>query len=178
MSEIRWANTCGGVKPLADAVSLGISIDTILVREGSSFPLEKVTPEIVLELGAQLFDSIADTEHSQGVIAVIQKKQHDWDSFSNLLKNNTKNIVILDRLQDPGNMGTIIRTAEAAGYGGVLLMAGCTDAYAPKVVRAAAGSLLRMPILQGKRYCRNCRKAACFASKNRSNKPGRSTGLP
>ena len=137
-----------GIKPLADAVSLGISIDTILVREGSSFPLEKVTPEIVLELGAQLFDSIADTEHSQGVIAVIQKKQHDWDSFSNLLKNNTKNIVILDRLQDPGNMGTIIRTAEAAGYGGVLLMAGCTDAYAPKVVRAAAGSLLRMPILQ------------------------------
>ena len=137
-----------GIKPLADAVSLGISIDTILVREGSSFPLVKVTPEIVLELGAQLFDSIADTEHSQGVIAVIQKKQHDWDSFSNLLKNNTKNIVILDRLQDPGNMGTIIRTAEAAGYGGVLLMAGCTDAYAPKVVRAAAGSLLRMPILQ------------------------------
>ena len=137
-----------GIKPLADAVSLGISIDSILVREGSSFPLEKVTPEIVLELGAQLFDSIADTEHSQGVIAVIQKKQHDWDSFSNLLKNNTKNIVILDRLQDPGNMGTIIRTAEAAGYGGVLLMAGCTDAYAPKVVRAAAGSLLRMPILQ------------------------------
>ena len=45
-------------------------------------------------------------------------------------------------------MGTIIRTAEAAGYGCVLLMAGCTDAYAPKVVRAAAGSLLRMPILQ------------------------------
>ena len=94
-----------GIKPLADAVSLGISIDTILVREGSSFPLEKVTPEIVLELGAQLFDSIADTEHSQGVIAVIQKKQHDWDSFSNLLKNNTKNIVILDRLQDPGKYG-------------------------------------------------------------------------
>ena len=62
-----------GIKPLADAVSLGISIDTILVREGSPFPLEKVTPEIVLELGAQLFDSIADTEHSQGVIAVIQK---------------------------------------------------------------------------------------------------------
>ena len=43
-----------GIKPLADAVSLGISIDTILVREGSSFPLEKVTPEIVLELGALL----------------------------------------------------------------------------------------------------------------------------
>ena len=60
-----------GIKPLADAVSLGISVETILVREGSSFTLEKVTPEIVLELGAQLFDSIADTEHSQGVIAAV-----------------------------------------------------------------------------------------------------------
>ena len=101
-----------------------------------------------MELSARLFDSLADTDHSQGVIAVVRKTQHDWDSFSDLLKENTKNIVILDRLQDPGNMGTIIRTAEAAGYGGVLLMDGCTDVYAPKVVRAAAGSLFRMPILQ------------------------------
>ena len=51
-----------GIKPLADAVSLGISIDTILVREGSSFPLEKVTPEIVLELGALSGSHCCDTE--------------------------------------------------------------------------------------------------------------------
>lgn len=137
-----------GVKPLADAVSLGISVEMVFVREGSDpFP-EGISGSPVLELDQKLFDGIADTEHSQGVIAVVQKQRYDWESFSALLKGNRKNIVILDRLQDPGNMGTIIRTAEAAGYGGVLLMAGCTDAYAPKVVRAAAGSLLRMPILQ------------------------------
>ena len=137
-----------GTKPLADAISLGIPVEMILVREGSLPPFEESEAAPVMELGARLFDSLADTEHSQGVMAVIQKTQYDWESFSDLLKENTRNIVVLDRLQDPGNMGTIIRTAEAAGYGGVLLMAGCTDVYAPKVVRAAAGSLFRMPILQ------------------------------
>ena len=137
-----------GIKPLADAMSLGIPVEMILIRENSSSGFEESEHTPVMELSARLFDSLADTDHSQGVIAVVRKTQHDWDSFSDLLKENTKNIVILDRLQDPGNMGTIIRTAEAAGYGGVLLMDGCTDVYAPKVVRAAAGSLFRMPILQ------------------------------
>ena len=137
-----------GTKPLADAISLGIPVEMVLVREGDSFTFEKPEAVPVMELGAKLFDNLSDTEHSQGIIAVVQKLQYDWESFSDLLEKNTKNIVILDRLQDPGNMGTIIRTAEAAGYGGVLLMSGCTDVYAPKVVRAAAGSLFRMPILQ------------------------------
>ena len=58
------------------------------------------------------------------------------------------NIVVLDRLQDPGNIGTIVRTAEAAGYRGIIVTAGSGDIYSPKVVRAAAGSLFRMPVLQ------------------------------
>ena len=130
-----------------DALSLKIPVEMILVREGSFFSPEQTEVPIV-ELDKKLFDGIADTEHTQGVIAVEHKTQYNWKSFLNLLAENTKNIVILDCLQDPGNMGTIIRTAEAAGYGGVLLMSGCTDVYAPKVVRAAAGSLFRIPILQ------------------------------
>ncbi len=130
-----------------DALSLKIPVEMILVREGSFFSPEQTEVPIV-ELDKKLFDGIADTEHTQGVIAVVHKTQYNWKSFLNLLAENTKNIVILDCLQDPGNMGTIIRTAEAAGYGGVLLMSGCTDVYAPKVVRAAAGSLFRIPILQ------------------------------
>ena len=57
------------------------------------------------------------------------------------------NVVILDRLQDPGNIGTIIRTAEAAGYKGVVVLKGTADVYSPKVIRAAAGSVFRMPVL-------------------------------
>ena len=58
-----------------------------------------------------------------------------------------RSILVLDRIQDPGNMGTMLRSAEALDIGGVMLLKGCTDVYAPKVVRAAAGSLLRMPVL-------------------------------
>ena len=136
-----------GVKPLTDALSLKIPVEMILIREGSFFSPEQTEVPIV-ELDKKLFDAIADTEHTQGVIAVVHKTQYNRKSFLDLLTKNTKNVVILDCLQDPGNMGTIIRTAEAAGYGGVLLMSGCTDVYAPKVVRAAAGSLFRIPILQ------------------------------
>ena len=93
-----------GIKPLADAMSLGIPVEMILIRENSSSGFEESEHTPVMELSARLFDSLADTDHSQGVIAVVRKTQHDWDSFSDLLKENTKNIVILDRLQDPGNM--------------------------------------------------------------------------
>lgn len=54
----------------------------------------------------------------------------------------------MDRLQDPGNIGTIIRTAEAAGYKGIIIVKGTGDVYSPKVVRAAAGSVLRMPMIK------------------------------
>jgi TrmH family RNA methyltransferase len=54
---------------------------------------------------------------------------------------------VLDRLRDPGNIGTILRTAEAAGFLGAILMKGTADVYAPKVVRAAAGALFRLPVL-------------------------------
>lgn len=57
-------------------------------------------------------------------------------------------LVALDGVQDPGNCGTIIRTCDAAGFGGVILGAGCADPYAPKVVRATMGSLFRVPILR------------------------------
>ena len=57
------------------------------------------------------------------------------------------NFIVLDRLQDPGNIGTILRTADAAGYKLAILMKGTADVYAPKVVRAATGSLFRMPVV-------------------------------
>ena len=55
--------------------------------------------------------------------------------------------MVLDQLQDPGNIGTIIRTAEAAGYGSIMAIKGTGDVFSPKVVRAAAGSILRMPVI-------------------------------
>lgn len=94
----------------------------------------------IYRLESSLFDDLTDTTNSQGIIAVVKKNQAEA-----FLKHG--NIVILDRLQDPGNIGTIIRTAEAAGYVGVGVLKGSGDVYSPKVVRGAAGSLFRIAIL-------------------------------
>jgi len=88
----------------------------------------------------KLFQNLAQTENSQGILAVVKKPAQG--------KIRPKdNYVVLDRLQDPGNIGTIIRTADAAGYGGAVIIKGTGDVFAPKVVRAAAGSIFRLPLI-------------------------------
>lgn len=133
-----------GIKPLEDATSMGIELRTVFVRDDvdiyDTFPEEKT---IILDRG--LFSRLSETMTSQGVIAVAEKKRYGEKAFAEAVSQG--NVLIMDRLQDPGNIGTIIRTAEAAGYKGIVMMAGSGDVYAPKVVRAAAGSLFRMPII-------------------------------
>ena len=134
-----------GVKSLEDALQLGIVIRNIFIREDravpESFPAEKTSL-----MDRELFEKLSGTETSQGVIAVADKNITDISSFAGRMGNCNGNVVILDRLQDPGNAGTIIRTAEAAGYRAVIVMSGTADVYSPKVVRAAAGSLFRMQL--------------------------------
>lgn len=86
-------------------------------------------------------------------MAIVKKKIYTEAEFFALKptgKANDEeatNIIVLDRLQDPGNIGTILRTADAAGYMGAILMKGTADIYSPKIARAAAGSLFRLPVL-------------------------------
>jgi len=105
-----------------------------------------VEKTVILE--KRLFDCLAQTKTSQGIMAVVSKRVLEPDAFFTVLaRRSSENMVILDQLQDPGNIGTIIRTADAAGYGGIIVIKGTSDLYAPKVVRAAAGSLFRVPVL-------------------------------
>ena len=69
------------------------------------------------------------------------------EQLAGALSGGSGNVLVMDRIQDPGNIGTMIRTAEAAGYSAVVLVKGTGDVYSPKVVRAAAGSVLRMPFV-------------------------------
>ncbi len=128
----------------------------ILVREGAETGeelqelLRKGRPRGIplTALSAELFDKICDTEHPQGILAVVEKGR--WsreDFFRRAPGRESGNILVLDRLQDPGNLGTVLRTADAAGFAGAILIKGCGDIYAPKVTRAAAGSLFRLPVL-------------------------------
>ena len=88
---------------------------------------------------------IADTETPQGIIAVCKMRQ---PKLENLLASG-KMLLVLDRVGDPGNIGTILRTADAAGIGGLVLLKGCADIYAPKTVRSSMGSLFHIPVLSG-----------------------------
>ena len=144
-----------GPRPVMDAIRSGERLQTVFLSERA---LEKGLPAAAaaeeLEslcmkngckcavLAEELFSRVSDTEHSQGVLAVACKPEHRQIGTGS-------GVIILDRLQDPGNIGTIIRTAEAAGFGTLIAIKGTGDIYAPKTVRAAAGSLLRVNVFEG-----------------------------
>ena len=88
---------------------------------------------------------IADTETPQGIIAVCKIRQPKLET----LLAGGKMLLVLDRVGDPGNIGTMLRTADAAGIGGLVLLKGCADIYAPKTVRSSMGSLFHIPVLSG-----------------------------
>ncbi len=87
---------------------------------------------------------IADTQTPQGVVAVFRAPR--WELAD--LEARPGPVVLLDRVQDPGNLGTIARTAEAFGAAGLVLTPGCADPGGPKALRASAGSLLRLPVVR------------------------------
>lgn len=91
----------------------------------------------------KLFFQLCDTENPVGILAVFEiPKEKPLDLTGN-------KVLILDSLSDPGNMGTIIRTAEAMGFEDIILLGGCADVYSPKVVRATMGSVLRTNFFTG-----------------------------
>ena len=98
----------------------------------------------------KVLKKIADTETPQGIIAVCEMRSKRLDDFL----ASGKMLLVLDRVTDPGNIGTMLRTADAAGVGGLLLLQGCADIYAPKTVRASMGSLFHLPVLSG--LARSC----------------------
>jgi len=94
----------------------------------------------------EVMKKISDTKTPQGVCAIAKKPNLDRDDFYKKLDASSL-LLILENLQDPGNMGTILRVSEAAGVSGIILSNGCVDIYNPKVVRATMGSIFRVPIL-------------------------------
>ncbi len=107
----------------------------------------KAVPEDVpvYAVAAGMFDRLADTETPQGVLAVVQRRNFE---LAQVLAEADKAplIVILENLQDPGNVGTILRTADSAGATAVICTRGTADIYNSKVVRATMGSLLHLPV--------------------------------
>lgn len=138
-----------GTHLIEEAIKNDVPLEYAIFRE--DYPdAEAIAKSLILKNDAAkmtggLFHKLSQTENSKGVLAVACKKDYGIDEFFSLVGD--KNIVILDKLQDPGNIGTIIRTADAAGYGGVIALKGTGDIYSPKVIRAATGSVFRLPVL-------------------------------
>jgi len=134
-----------GVRLVDDGLRSEIPLKFVLINQSPSTRSSNLLQELSnkgVELSVvedQLFDSLSGTEHSQGVLGVFELKPLAFPDEANFL-------VVPDQLRDPGNLGTILRSAEAAGAQAVLLPPGNTDAFAPKVVRSGMGAHFRLPI--------------------------------
>ena len=101
------------------------------------------------QVDEKVMANLSDTMAPQGVLAVIRTPEQNLRQLRpGTASDNNAPVIILDRVQDPGNLGTIIRTADAVGALGLILLEGCVDAYSPKVVRASMGSLFHLPVVQ------------------------------
>lgn len=90
------------------------------------------------------FKKISDTMTPQGILCVMNRMEY---TLEDLLKKEAPTLMVLEDLQDPGNLGTIVRTGEGAGIDGVILSKGCVDIYNPKTIRSTMGSLYRVPFI-------------------------------
>ena len=98
----------------------------------------------IILMSDSAFEKVSTEKSPQGVIAVVKymDKLHTGDFFEEW--QQSRRVIMLDEIRDPGNLGTIIRSAEAMGYSGIIL-AGCADIYNPKTIRAAMGGVFRLP---------------------------------
>ena len=156
--ELRKEFFVEGARIVKEALMSSAEIKEIIISEKAS-ENEDIAETIcmAIKLGCDIytvsetvFKSISETTNPQGILATI--KMADYDLEEMIIAKSIdvckcdKYFVILDEIKDPGNMGTIIRTADAAGFNGVIVSKGCVDVYNPKVLRSTMGSIFHIPI--------------------------------
>ncbi len=128
-----------GERIVNDCIKYGGEIHTVFLREDYNGKVPDC--QKIYKVPAKLFDTLTETKTPQGILATASA------SFVNTDKVMRGGLVVVcDRVQDPGNLGTIFRTAHAVGADGVILLKGCTDPFAPKTVRASMGSVFALSI--------------------------------
>jgi RNA methyltransferase, TrmH family len=152
-----------GPKLIEDAVRSGLVAEALLVSDSGERELEQILRAAteseagiprsrILRTSDKLFAGVAGTEAPQGVAALFH--QRAWE-FDEVLRGSVSSrdavplVLVMAGVQDPGNVGTIVRSAEAFGATGVVAARGTADPWSPKALRASAGSALRLPLLRG-----------------------------
>lgn len=136
---------------MLEALAAGLNVPTIFVRTGSERLLDHIeVPESaeILSLPPDVFSSAVQTESPQGIAALIEPPSYTLDHIFAALA--VPFIVISARLQDPGNLGTLVRSAEAFGATGVIALPGTVSPWNQKALRASAGSVFRLPVVSAR----------------------------
>lgn len=154
----RWEHNLfiiEGIKIIDESISNNIDIkymvytDKLLnTKEGVEFFQRIKDRKELIKVDDSIFKEICDTDNPQGILAIARFKER---SLKNIYELNRPFLLFLDKLQDPGNLGTIIRTADAFNIDGIILGKGSVDPYNPKVVRSTMGSIFRVPLY----FCEN-----------------------
>lgn len=139
-----------GLRIVEEAIRSGLRFRAVFFKESAQNLAERLLPQIgaqvdTLLLPDKLFDGIVPSENPQGVAALIRLREF---SFADVLERlQVGPVIVLAGLQDPGNLGTILRSAEAFGSAGVVLGEGTVSPFNSKVIRASAGSIFRLPVI-------------------------------
>ena len=135
-----------GIKLVKEAIQENAKIKLIVVSEG--FDIEIIEKYEYITVPENIFKLISDVETPQGILAVIEKNNNKEIEF------NEDIIIALDDVQDPGNVGTILRTIDSANLKQVLVSNGTADIYNPKVIRSTMGAIFRVNVIE----CENLEK--------------------
>jgi RNA methyltransferase, TrmH family len=152
-----------GTRLVREALRSGLEAEALLVSESGEHDLAKILEaasqteagiprERILRTTDRLFSGVAGTETPQGVAALFREPVWGLEDVLRGAVGSTRNaalVVVLAGTQDPGNVGTILRSAEAFGATGAVATRGTADPWSPKALRASAGSALRLPLLRG-----------------------------
>ncbi|WP_379158915.1 TrmH family RNA methyltransferase [Paenibacillus sp. sgz5001063] len=129
----------------ADVECLAFDLDKGMPAELKPL-LQSVQGMEVIGVSAAVIAKCSSTGTPQPVFAIVRKEQQGLDV---ILAKQDSWVMVLDGVQDPGNVGTIIRSADAAGADGVILGKGCADLYNPKTIRSTMGSMFHLPVVEG-----------------------------
>ncbi|TMW71662.1 TrmH family RNA methyltransferase [Alteribacter natronophilus] len=126
---------------IEEALKANVPFKELIIREGEEMPREWKAADVKpVEVTDRVMRELADTETPQGFAAICELPEN------RNIPLEKGQFLFLDRIQDPGNLGTIIRTAHAAGINGLVLSEGTADPYNSKVLRAAQGSVFHIPV--------------------------------
>ena len=128
-----------------EASAMGVELELLVVREGDDFSAEA---DRRVELARGLFGAISQTVTPQGVLAIARLRESTAGEAIAAARSARWPLVVLDRVQDPGNVGAICRTAAAAGAPALVLLEGSADPFGAKAVRASAGNVFRLTVAQ------------------------------